>query len=641
MTKLTVSHHLAAGLAVLLAAGCNPDDNTPTSAGTTTGVTSVTSAGSTSGTSTTTGESTGTPTTSTTTPPTSTTSETTGTSTGDVTASGSSGDATTGGQCADGTIVCEENTAKVCDGMGGFKSTEECPEACADGLGCVACKPNADQCAGEVSQKCTPDGSMWVDKETCDGLQGVTCDANTGKCAGACSVDSLGTSYIGCDYYPVTLANLHETQPWGFFYAVVVANTTDQMATVTIDRGDMMVTQQMVGPKTAKVIQLPYVDALVKAASDNPGPSLVVADGAYRLRSNQPVTVYQYEPLDYQSGNLYSYTNDASLLLPVNTWTGNYVVASRNMWVFNNGQLFSPGFYAVVAKEDDTKVTLKPSATGGKVYTGGGVKADGTGVVTLNAGDVLEVFSVSAGNMIPNASDLTGTIIAADKPVSVFGGHKCTQIPDGTPACDRLEEAMLPIETLSKEYIVTPPLIPTGGNQPKPQMVRVIATEDATAITYDPPQGAPNMLAKAGDYLELAKSGVDLKITADKKILVVQYMQGQNAGGNSGDPAMALAVATEQYRSDYLIHAPTNYETNYVNITAPMGAMIMLDGAPVANFTAIGNTGFGVARLPLSNNGDGNHTLTGDKPFGVSVYGYGQYTSYWYPGGLDLEILPG
>jgi hypothetical protein len=172
-------------------------------------------------------------------------------------------------------------------------------------------------------------------------------------------------------------------------------------------------------------------------------------------------------------------------------------------------------------------------------------------------------------------------------------------------------------------------------------MVRVIATEDATAITYDPPQGAPNMLAKAGDYIELAKSGVDLKISADKKILVVTYMQGQNAGGNSGDPAMALAVATEQYRSDYLVHAPTNYETNYVNITAPTGAMIMLDGAPVMNFTAIGNTGYGVARLPLSNNGDGNHTLTGDKPFGVSVYGYGQYTSYWYPGGLDLEILPG
>ena len=25
--------------------------------------------------------------------------------------------------------------------------------------------------------------------------------------------------------------------------------------------------------------------------------------------------------------------------------------------------------------------------------------------------------------------------------------------------------------------------------------------------------------------------------------------------------------------------------------------------------------------------------------FGIVVYGYGQYTSYMYPGGLDLEVI--
>ena len=46
---------------------------------------------------------------------------------------------------------------------------------------------------------------------------------------------------------------------------------------------------------------------------------------------------------------------------------------------------------------------------------------------------------------------------------------------------------------------------------------------------------------------------------------------------------------------------------------------------------------FGVARVALSNAGDGNHYVTGTSDFGISVYGYGQVTSYWYPGGLDLE----
>jgi hypothetical protein len=178
---------------------------------------------------------------------------------------------------------------------------------------------------------------------------------------------------------------------------------------------------------------------------------------------------------------------------------------------------------------------------------------------------------------------------------------------------------MLPIETLAKKYIITPPLIPTGGNTPKAQMVRIIATEDATTITYDPPQGgAPTMLAKAGDYAEIAKTGKDFEIAADKKILVAQYMQGQQAGGNSGDPAMAIAVATEQYRSKYLIHAPTQLRDQLRQRHRPHGSGHHLDGAPVGGFVAIGATGFGVARVKVNNNGDGNHDLVGDKAFGVT-----------------------
>jgi len=66
----------------------------------------------------------------------------------------------------------------------------------------------------------------------------------------------------------------------------------------------------------------------------------------------------------------------------------------------------------------------------------------------------------------------------------------------------------------------------------------------------------------------------------------------------------------------------------------------MLDGQPVTGFTPIGGSGFSVARVVLPNGLDGNHRATGSEPFGITVYGYGQYTSYWYPGGLDLEDIP-
>ena len=35
----------------------------------------------------------------------------------------------------------------------------------------------------------------------------------------------------------------------------------------------------------------------------------------------------------------------------------------------------------------------------------------------------------------------------------------------------------------------------------------------------------------------------------------------------------------------------------------------------------------------------GAHQLTSDKPVGIQVMGYGQYTSYQYPGGSDLIAI--
>jgi hypothetical protein len=35
----------------------------------------------------------------------------------------------------------------------------------------------------------------------------------------------------------------------------------------------------------------------------------------------------------------------------------------------------------------------------------------------------------------------------------------------------------------------------------------------------------------------------------------------------------------------------------------------------------------------------GAHVLTATKPVGIQVMGYGSYTSYQYPGGLDLAAI--
>ncbi len=61
---------------------------------------------------------------------------------------------------------------------------------------------------------------------------------------------------------------------------------------------------------------------------------------------------------------------------------------------------------------------------------------------------------------------------------------------------------------------------------------------------------------------------------------------------------------------------------------------------PVNAWSPIGNTGFSVTHVPLSNGGDGSHRVTSDQKVGISVYGVQSAGSYWFPGGLDLDILP-
>ncbi len=568
----------------------------------------------------------------TTTGPDTTTDSTTDTSTGTTAVSESStGDSSsTGGPtCAKDTIICDGNNAQVCDGLGGFESMELCAKECVPGLGCVECVPDAGQCNGSIAQKCKEDGSGFVDS-FCDEVQGVMCDAQLGACIGACAPETLGNDYIGCEYYPLITPNQVAD---AFSFAVVVSNVSAQDATVTITRGANQVVKQVVAKDSVAVIPLPWVQELKV-----PGASKVVVDGAYRLRSTQPVTVYQYSPLEYTKAGSFSYTNDASLLMPTNVWAQDTFVVGRNTLLGN------PGSYSVVARHDNTKVELAPSATGKVVLAGGGVAANGTGVIMLSEGDVLQVLSGVGGGEpnSPDKADLTGTRVVTDKPVQVLSAHACTYIPFTTLACDHLEEFNLPFENLAKEYLVSTPFVkpPNQAPQIKARMVRMIATTDATTLTYDPPQaGAPAALAKAGDYAEI-QTNKDFQVSANFKIAVAEYMLGQDAGGGTGDPAMTISVPTEQYRSSYFFHAPTNYESNFVNITAPAGSKVTLDGQEVAGFVAIGASGFGIARVQLANNGDGNHTITGDQKFGVQVYGYGQYTSYWYPGGLNLNMIP-
>ncbi len=507
-----------------------------------------------------------------------------------------------------------------------------------------------------------------------------------------CAQAEASKSYIGCDYWPTVAAN----SVWSIFdYTVVVANTQSSTASVTVT-GPGGVNQTVpVGAGQLAKIYLPWVLALKGADGDACGSivpmthSVTAPKSAYHLVSSIPVTVYQFNALEYRGAggptgkdwstcpgsqpcatNLdhmpsgcFSFTNDASLLLPSTAMTGNYRIAGEHGWT-----AAMEGSYAVItATQDSTDVTVSLSTTA-SVLAGPGIAATGPGGTLnfgLNAGDVVEIMGG-----LNDASDLSGSLVQANKPIQVLTGMQCANEPlyageeASAPACDHLESSVLPAETLGHDYVVTVPTSPHGAVIGA--KVRFYGNVDGTTLTYSPsqPTGCPSTLA-AGEVAEctgtpscpytgelgpaVASCVTDsFQVTGNNAFAVTTLMLGGSitdpsapTGMQLGDPSMSPAVTTQQFRTRYIFLAPTDYTESYADVVAPPGTNLNLDGSGVSAPTTVVNSSYSVTRIPLGPGNDGAHILTGTMPFGVQVIGYGNYTSYQYPAGLDLaQIAP-
>jgi hypothetical protein len=554
-------------------------------------------------------------------------------------ASGSGGSG--GAPCTAGTIICEGNTAKTCDGNGGFSVTTACAQACSPDLGCTACVPFTGSCVNDTASLCKPDGSGYT-TDFCDPVQGQACNPQSFSCTGACSSNSLSLSYLGCEYWPTTVANV----VWSVFdFAVAVAVPAGgPPANVTVTRGANAVTTASIPAGSLQIIRLPWVPEIKGAESTSSGgvngdiATVLAKAGAYRLRTDTPVAVYQFNALDYkldpsnpkyascpglQGGiGCFSFTNDASLLLPTNALTGNYMAFTYPSW--DAAKLAD--YAAITATKDNTTVTFTSSTN---IQAGGGVPALGPGgktSVKLDRGDVLQIMAATNG-------DISGSTVAADQPVQVIAGLPCVNIPTGSAACDHIEESVLPLETLGKEYVMTAPH-PQGGTAN--YELRIHGVKDGTVVTVDPAIGGKTTFNLNAGQTQSFTVTADYHLTANQAFYVSQYMVGQTVAG-VGDPSQSNGVPTAQYRSSYTFLAPTTYDLNYVNVTVATGTAVTLDGAPVpgASFKPIGGSAFSVATLVLSNAQSHSISSSGGTA-GIIVYGYGQYTSYMYPGGLDL-----
>ncbi|MCA9514700.1 MAG: IgGFc-binding protein [Myxococcales bacterium] len=589
------------------------------------------------------------------------------------------------GACADGHCqgcaanerVCNGQTVQQCRGDGsGYDPVLLCQgdQQCIDGK-CLGCYPGTRRC-GEASRSevCNDDG-VWTLLEDCSAA-GLAC--LSGSCVSPCVSDIKGQSNSGCDYWAIDLDNHYAAQNGPF--AIIVSNPSDRSATVTVSKKDNAtdpsaeVARRDVAPGGLEIISLPQ---------RNMGAAGIFWT-AYRVESTSPIIAYQFNPLD----NVDVFSNDASLLLPANTFGAEYVVVSRFELLGggeNNTTLPYRGEISVVASGAHTDVTVTPTC---KTQAGANMQTMVAGQSYTYALEPYQVLNIKSDQ---EGGDLTGTIITATKPVAVFAGHEAAV--SGEVCCaDHLEQQMFPTKTWGSTYVATK----SYPRQKEKDYWRVVASEPDTVVTFTPAV-APSQTLGRGGFMELATTQ-DFVITATKPIMVSQLLAssseivdppayrdctldglcapgytctpvsfGQSvcAGATCstaapscqsghvctcfglgdcrctavGDPALILMPPIEQFRDSYVFLTPNKYNDDYINIVAPTGTTVVFDNTTLGdgNFIAVPQSSWRVARLKVT---DGVHRVTSSPgKVGVIVYGYDRDVSYGYPAGLNLTDL--
>jgi hypothetical protein len=227
--------------------------------------------------------------------------------------------------------------------------------------------------------------------------------------------------------------------------------------------------------------------------------------------------------------------------------------------------------------------------------------------------------------------DLTGTIITADKPIAVFGSHRCANVlSDDLVFCDYIVEQLLPTTMAGTEFVTLSLATRSGGDT-----LRCLAVQDQTELSV---HGGAAVTLNRGEYFQTVAAGGGI-IASTKPIFVTQFANSSDFDAVvNADPFMVVVPPRRFFSTNVMVcTAGTNFVSHYVNVVAPLGSSVELDGMPVA-LNLIPSSGYAGARVPVA---PGAHNLEGTQPFGVMVYGFAEYESYGWPGGLFIgELVP-
>ena len=200
-------------------------------------------------------------------------------------------------------------------------------------------------------------------------------------------------------------------------------------------------------------------------------------------------------------------------------------------------------------------------------------------------------FIANSGDtmLIETVDDLSGSIIVSNKPLVVYAGHSCAQIPATVGFCDHIYEQIPPSFTYGTTFFLTPLAYRETGD-----IYRVGTCLNGTEVNFTcitPGQSGQNVTYQnatidRGQWMQFTTSGNPTDepdwqadfctLESNYPVLVMQYSQGRTVDQTVRpdplltDPTMIMIPPATQFSNNYTIinfvERMTAFGLGYVNL---------------------------------------------------------------------------
>jgi gliding motility-associated-like protein len=355
------------------------------------------------------------------------------------------------------------------------------------------------------------------------------------------------------------------------------------------------------------------------------------------------IHVISQKPISLYAHILNAARSGSTLVFPTNVLGKDYVSLNFTQ-ATNQGR----SQITVVATEDNTVVefNLKSQSSGSPVRL-----ANTPYQISLSKGDVYQIQSTT---------DLTGSSIrsiasgtSSCKPIGVFTGSSWTSFDcDGARGGDNLYQQVFPSNSWGLNYITAP-----FANRLN-DIYRIIVKDPTTQVIVNGITLSSNLLF-SNSFYEIKNNQPNI-ISADKPILVVQYMTSQTCDTRNttnnvqfpGDPEIVTINPLEQTINNVSVVSAredltppnTNITTHYLNIlmkTANTGSLKIDDQLPASAWIQIPNSVYSYLQenVTISTAANPSHNIKADSGFIAVAYGMGNVESYGYNAGTNVIDL--